>query len=326
MLSTLAPEHTAQKMATQRKHAAVVDEDRARAAEQKRPGALLAHELRAQLDAGAASASAPSTRSKSPKSKRASCSSDASRASRQDGSKGSVGVSPESGRRALGPRRPGSGEGDVDSDDATTDSDNDGGGGGGAGGGGSDDAKHTNKKSELCFEYANLPKPCSSSSLFFASNQKTRGFLESLPTVVCPGSGRRERRCAARQGGGAMAKAVVARRGRVPLPPAPRRTAFVVVGSPRSRHARRGGGSTHTRAGSSPPPTRRCCVCRGNGVPGRRVSVPGRNLLRCLCLIEPLWGRRRMQCRYEVGGHKTHGDDKRQWCAGGLPQPQTIIG
>ena len=274
MLSTLAPEHTVQKMATQRKHAAAVDEDCARAAERKRRGS----------------------------------------------------VSFESGRRALGPRRPGSGEGDVDSDDATTDSDNDCGGGGDAGGGGSDDAKHTNKKSEVCFEYANLPKPCSSSSLFFASNQKTRGFLESLPTVVCPGSGRRERRCAARQGGGAMAKAVVARRERVLPPPAPRRTAFVVVGSPRSRHARRGGGSTHTRAGSSPPPTRRCCVCRGNGVPGRRVSVPGRNLFGCLCLIEPLWGRWRMQCRYEVGGHKTHGDDKRQWCASGLPQPQTTIG
>jgi hypothetical protein len=52
MLSTLAHEHTEQKMATERKHAAAVDVAGEREAENARRGTLLAHELQQQLDRG----------------------------------------------------------------------------------------------------------------------------------------------------------------------------------------------------------------------------------------------------------------------------------
>lgn len=52
MLSTLAHEHTEQKMATERKHAAAVHVAGEREAENARRGTLLAHELQQQLDRG----------------------------------------------------------------------------------------------------------------------------------------------------------------------------------------------------------------------------------------------------------------------------------
>ena len=52
MLSTLAHEHTEQKMATERKHAAAVDDAGEREAARARRGALLAHELQQQLEVG----------------------------------------------------------------------------------------------------------------------------------------------------------------------------------------------------------------------------------------------------------------------------------
>ena len=170
MLGTLAHEHTERKMATERKHAAAVDAARERAAERNRRGHILARELQAQLDAGAVSASAPSKRSK--------------RGSRE--SRGSKCASPETGSRRLGGS---AGSVDVDSD-ATTESEGDDVPAGGARGN-----ENNKKKSELCFEYANLPKPCAASSIFFAS-KKTR-FLESLPAgragryEVEPGDGGR---------------------------------------------------------------------------------------------------------------------------------------
>ena len=53
MLGALAHEHTAHKMATERKHAAAVDAARERDADRQQTGQLLARELEAQLAVGA---------------------------------------------------------------------------------------------------------------------------------------------------------------------------------------------------------------------------------------------------------------------------------
>ena len=171
MLGTLAHEHTERKMATERKHAAAVDAARQRADERTRRGHVLARELQAQLDTGAISAAAPTTR--------------ISRESRDSSDA-------------------------VDSDATTENGDDDEppGGGDGAPGGG-DNA--TTTPTEQKFDYANLPKPCASSSIFFAS-KKVR-FLESLPARragryawderVRPGGGKGKKKLTSRGARGA---------------------------------------------------------------------------------------------------------------------------